>query len=372
MAIIKIGPPLAGIRGTIGGITYSENGSSPYAKLWARAPNPRTPKQTTERGYLSRMPALWNALTDGQRDDWRSFAADPAQELTSSLGEAYYASGYNWFCKCNVRLTRVGRATIEDIPAIVRPAAPTIDDFRVCEAGSESDLCTCGTATASSEYVGFEAPHAFDDDLADPNYWKTDTGVITGWLQYEFCDPVNPKEYRIYIKVFDAAYNPKDWTLEVWTGGAWEILHTVTDFAPAAAGWHAFYMPNQYTETTYRINITANNGSATALRIWEMEYYAAAVGKSVICYPEDSFSAPSYPDLVLFISMGNSIGMDVQYPGYYEILAQQTAGRWFATFQTELESVFGTILPNRSWFCFLHRQTPEGIRSDGQAARAVT
>lgn len=370
MAITKIGPPLAGIRGTIGGITYSENLSGTYAKLWSIGSNPRTSKQSVERGYLGRMPALWNALSDAQRAAWRTFAADPAQELENPLGEAYYASGYNWFCKCNVRLLRVGRAPIQPVPTQARPAAPTIDDFRVCEAGAESDLCVCGVATASTTDGVFFPTNAFDDDLN--THWTSAFGNTTGWLRYDLCDAANVKHYAIYPgPAPGAGILPKDWNFQVFTAAAWTTIHAVTNMV-FVAGWNHFYCANPYTETDYRLNITANNGHPNHVRVFEMEYYAGDKGSSVVIYPEDNFEdAPSY-DLVLHVSMGGSIGMDVQYPGYMETLAMQSPGRWYELCHTELEAIFGTILTERTWFARLHRQTTEGLRSSAATERAIT
>jgi len=372
MAITKIGAPLTGIRGTIGGITYSENKSSTYAKAWAMTSNPRTNKQSNERAFLAQMSDDWRALTNAQRDDWADFAALPAQELTNSLGVAYYASGWNWFVKCNVRLLRLGRAKIKPVPTQARPAAPSIDDFRVCVAGSESDLCVGGVATASTELAGWVAPKAFDNNLGATNGWATSFGTTSGWLQYVFSGPVNIKRYRIYPRDGYLNQAPKDWTFQVWSAGAWQTIHTVNAESYASLQWYDYYCPNPYTETTYRINASANQGEANHLLIIEMEMYAGDEDSSVIVYPEDEFAgAPAY-DLVLHISLGQTTGKTVQYPGYYETLVTQTPGRWFALFQDEIETVFGTISMNKSWFCQLYRQTAEGIRSAPSATRAIT
>lgn len=131
MAIIKVQSPVAGIRGTVGGITYSANKSGPYAKAWSRGANPRTDAQTNQRRSLSTIPALWIALSGAQQSAWDTFAALPAQDRTNSLGEIFSASGYNWFTICNTRLLNIGRATIQATPAIARPASPTISSLQL-------------------------------------------------------------------------------------------------------------------------------------------------------------------------------------------------------------------------------------------------
>lgn len=370
MAIITVGAPLSGIRGTVGGITYSANKSGPYAKQWAPSTTPNTPTQTIEQGFLGSMPQLWRALTPVQQAAWDTFAALAAQELTNSLGQAYYISGFGWFCKCNVRLLRVGRATIVPVPTQARPAAPTIDDFRVCVAGTESDLCTCGVATSSSDDGVHDASKAFDNNLSST--WITAFGVTAAWIRYDLCDVANVKHYRIHPIATALNASPADWTFEVFSGAAWQVIHTVTGEAGWADQWYDFYCPNPYTETDYRIDVTANQGHANSLMIAEIEFMAGDEGSSVIIYPEDEFAnAPDY-DLILHIAMANSTGRQVQYPGFYQILAMQDPTRWHEVFQTELEAKFGTISLNRAWFAQLYRQTQEGLRSSAATERTET
>jgi len=126
VAIIKLGALVSGIRGTLGGVTYSANATGPYVKSWAPPAQPRTVPQATQRGYLSQMPGLWRALSSAQWAAWDTFAALPAQELTNSLGEAYYISGFAWFCKLNLRLYVMEQTLMTAAPTGTRPAAPTI------------------------------------------------------------------------------------------------------------------------------------------------------------------------------------------------------------------------------------------------------
>jgi len=143
MAKIKLAAPLSGLRGTIGGVVYSANKSGPYAKPWMKPVNPRTPKQLIARGRLSQFPTLWAGISAAQRTAWDVFAALPAQERTDSLGQTYYASGYNWFVKINVQLDLAGHASRDNCPSLVRPGQPTVDDLIVYSApdvGAEKTL----------------------------------------------------------------------------------------------------------------------------------------------------------------------------------------------------------------------------------------
>lgn len=370
MAVIKLGPPLAGIRGTIGGVTYSANGSSLYAKAWARGANPQTPAQQVQRQNIATMPSLWNAMSDAERAAWRTFASDPAQELTNALGETYYASGYNWFVKCNTRLSRVGRSPITAVPTQARPAAPTITDFRVTVAGTDPNIATGGTASASSTDASSSAANAFDSNPSTG--WFTAFGVTTGWLQYVLPSPAVVRGYTLTAWA-PSDLNPMDWTFErLDAGPTWTPIDTVTGIVMTTPNTYTFYCANDTASTTYRLNVSANNGNANRLGLREMTYLAAEEDASVIIYPDGDFVASPDYDLVLHIAQGATAARAFQYPGYHQVLAQQDPDGTYATFQAELTALAGVISLDRSWFARLFRQTQEGLRSAAQTATAVT
>ena len=136
MAIVKLGELVAGIRGTVGAVTFSANKSAAYCKLCAMPRNPRSQLQSAARTFQSNCRNLWLDLTDDQRDAWDTFAALPAQALSNSLGVEYFASGWNWFTKCNSRLQHAGLSTIADAPVVPRPAAPALDELFYLENGA--------------------------------------------------------------------------------------------------------------------------------------------------------------------------------------------------------------------------------------------
>jgi len=131
MAILRLGELVAGIRGTIGGTIYSANKSGPYARRWSKGSNPMTIGQTVQRARMTSHATYWQALSQAQRDAWDDYAADPAQELTNSLGEAYYATGYNWFVRINNHRFSTAEARITTAPDQARPAIPTINYIHV-------------------------------------------------------------------------------------------------------------------------------------------------------------------------------------------------------------------------------------------------
>jgi len=153
MAIIKLASPITGIRGTLGGVIYSAARSGPYCRQWSRPPRQRTAAQTTERALWSAAPSIWrDTLTPTQRGDWNTYAAAPAQALTNSLGETYYAHGYAWFLRLSVHLVRMGRSIIAAAPTGSTPATPTISTFVPDSGASGSTTITY----PASEWSGYD------------------------------------------------------------------------------------------------------------------------------------------------------------------------------------------------------------------------
>jgi len=136
MAIVVFGPLVTGIRGTVAGTIFSANRSGPFARGWNRGPNQRSTAQSQQRGRTSGMAKAWRGLTDVQRAAWNWWAAGPAQEKFNSLGQSYFASGFNWYVAINGRLMNVGRGTRTTPPIIARPAAPTLSDMQIAHTGA--------------------------------------------------------------------------------------------------------------------------------------------------------------------------------------------------------------------------------------------
>lgn len=126
MAIVKFGPTVIGARGTISGTIFSANKAGPFARGWSKGADPHSALQTIQRGRYASISASWRDLTQPQRDDWILYADDPAQELTNSLGETYFASGFNWYVHVNQNLDAADEARRDDAPTLIRSAPPQI------------------------------------------------------------------------------------------------------------------------------------------------------------------------------------------------------------------------------------------------------
>jgi hypothetical protein len=132
MAIIKLGGVVVGVRGTIGGVTYSANKSGAYCKMWAKGANPRSPGQQLRRGILASVAVAWNGLSSSQQTDWDDYAATDPEPHTNSLGEAVTFSGYSLFSMFNQRRVAATFDILEDVPTgdqATQPDPVTIDTF---------------------------------------------------------------------------------------------------------------------------------------------------------------------------------------------------------------------------------------------------
>ena len=140
MAIVKFGPTVVGARGTIAGTIFTANKAGPYARGWSKGANPKSPLQSDQRTRFASLASAWRGLTTAQRDDWIDYADDPPQELTNSLGETYFASGFNWYVRINDHLEAAGAARRDDAPTLTRPLAPIISNLNIFITGAAGNL----------------------------------------------------------------------------------------------------------------------------------------------------------------------------------------------------------------------------------------
>lgn len=146
-----------------------------------------------------------------------------------------------------------------------------------------SDVTTEGFAIGleSPSYTGAAFDNVTDDGNATGTWYAYDGGnQNTGWTGQDF-GAGNEKtigRYRIWQHHAQRDMDPKDWTFEASSTGAWggeEVtLDTVTGYSFSALDtWYEWTFINITAYRYYRINVSANNGNATFLLIGEMEMY---------------------------------------------------------------------------------------------------
>lgn len=117
MAICKFGTTVVGVRGTIGGLTYSANATGPYVRTWSKGANPRTLNQSRNRGRIAGLGIGWALLTDNDRDAWDTFGQNAPEIDTNSLGEVITLGGWQWYVRVNKRRQSVGLAITDSVPS---------------------------------------------------------------------------------------------------------------------------------------------------------------------------------------------------------------------------------------------------------------
>lgn len=119
MAVIRYGPIVDLVAGSIGGTTFGETTSGPTTRRRAGPPNPATSRQLAARSAQSAAAKLWGTLTNLQRAAW-----DTAAELlvlANAVGNKYTRTGYALFTQINATLSAAGVAMITTAPATTEP-----------------------------------------------------------------------------------------------------------------------------------------------------------------------------------------------------------------------------------------------------------
>jgi hypothetical protein len=116
VAIILNGTMVAGISGTVGGVTYSRGHCGPFAKQWAQGSNPQTARQMSVRGLMTQYGAVWNGMGSTLQAAWDAFGLVAPEVIYNRLGQVVTLSGWAWFVKVNQRRASLGLSPITDVP----------------------------------------------------------------------------------------------------------------------------------------------------------------------------------------------------------------------------------------------------------------
>jgi len=149
MALIKLGPNVAGISGSIGGTTYARNRAGSYARNRTKPTVPNSTKRAQINALMGDLIQTWQStLTTAERTAW-----DNAASLTSfpnRLGEAFTPTGVNLYIRSNMIMNLIGRPIVAVPP--IQPVAPlfaptlayhAIDGIEITAVG-EFDLTLAG------------------------------------------------------------------------------------------------------------------------------------------------------------------------------------------------------------------------------------
>lgn len=132
MARIQLGGTATGIRGTIGGVIYSENAAGLYARAWSQGPKRQSSVQQWYRAIFSQGQSIWSALSDAERLNWKTFAAAPTELDYDPWGVQFFLHSNQWYLRAQSRRVYAGLpvdVTCPSAPAPAVPASPVLDLF---------------------------------------------------------------------------------------------------------------------------------------------------------------------------------------------------------------------------------------------------
>jgi hypothetical protein len=104
------------ISGTIGGTTYSQNASGPFARRYNIPRDPNSPIQSVQRSSMSDIAKYWRQLTDNQRTAW--VALGKLYFKYDKIGILRTFSGYQMYMFCQLNLNSIAFPILPDAPSI--------------------------------------------------------------------------------------------------------------------------------------------------------------------------------------------------------------------------------------------------------------
>ena len=100
MALVQLGGGVTGIRGSMGGTTFSRCAGGNYMRARTKPVNPKSALQNARRARVAYLTTYWSkTLTEQQRTDWRAYAA--ATSWQNKLGESININGLAAFIRLN-------------------------------------------------------------------------------------------------------------------------------------------------------------------------------------------------------------------------------------------------------------------------------
>lgn len=151
---------------------------------------------------------------------------------------------------------------------------------------SITDICTGGTASASSQQVGYEADKAFDNN--NSTSWSATT--VPAQLKYDFGLQTQVSGYAVQEGTF--SYDPGTaWTFEGSNdNSAWTTLDTRSGLTWSAQEKKTFTLSAIASYRYYRLNVSAATGGV--VQAGEMEIYGTPLNVTLVPSSTTAASAP--------------------------------------------------------------------------------
>lgn len=184
MALIKLGPIIAGASGSIGGTTLARNRSGAYARARTKPVNPRSDRQSAARALIMFLTAYWSSalVSAAQRTAWATYAA--SINMKNKLGEVIQLTGFNHFIACNAARMTVGGSVIAAAPTILSLPGADITLAMIADSGTNFlTIAFDDTQDWCSETGGFLSVSLGQPQLVTRNYFSgpyRNAGAIIG------------------------------------------------------------------------------------------------------------------------------------------------------------------------------------------------
>lgn len=136
--------------GAAGAFVASHARGTQYLRARTVPVNVRSLAQQGVRNAIKTLTGLWQSLTEVQRGAWTNYALNVTS--TNTLGDAFHASGINWFIGNNTPRVQAGIAATLDGPSIFDRGNPDWSSVL-----PEVDILTDGTSgtlTLASDIAG--------------------------------------------------------------------------------------------------------------------------------------------------------------------------------------------------------------------------
>ncbi|MCL7965751.1 MAG: hypothetical protein M8857_01445 [marine benthic group bacterium] len=102
------------MSGLLGGSVFAHNRGGNYVRNFNVPTDPQTAQQQTMRSAMQTLVTRWiETLTDAQREDWDTYAANVAR--LNRLGEEIYLTGQQWYIGANAPRIQSG---VADLPIV--------------------------------------------------------------------------------------------------------------------------------------------------------------------------------------------------------------------------------------------------------------
>ena len=140
MALIKLGPLVADIRGSIGGTVFARNRGGAYARNRTTPLNPQSAAQVAVRAAFGVLSNNWTTvLTQDERDAWDAWAGQVP--VPNAFGEDRFLSGINAYVAGNSLLSQAGAPLVTNAPTVFAKGPTVVGEYLIAS-GTDTGILT--------------------------------------------------------------------------------------------------------------------------------------------------------------------------------------------------------------------------------------